>query len=461
MDIVRLVDTKFLLVAKKILEVLEGGTDYLSFEADLKKVLDGLGCEILEMLLESLEQKIFESEERKRCWGVVRKNDRKEILTPFGMVTFMRRYYRNSNSKEYKYLVDEKVGITSHSRVGVNLKAQLTEAASEVSYEAATVQVSRNNAETKVSKQTAANCIKAFKAKAPCGTAQKRCVERLFIEADEDHVKVRGRNGAQARLIYIHEGIDEQPRRHLKKARYFTTIDKTPEEFWMEVCDYIAAHYELSCIREIYLSGDGAKWIQAGKEYIPGAIYILDKFHLAKYIIKATAHAPSLKPRINKGIQKLDKQAVLDALQEALELAERPPRQKRIQDTMRYIKNNWDGIEASVKHPDVGCSAEGHVSHILSARLSSRPMAWSTKGAGNMASMRAVRANGESVRAHYLAAKGTPSSIVEIDQEVKRELRRVEEKILGKEYIGNVPLFNGKCNLTRKALKGLDDKMII
>lgn len=47
-------------------------------------------------------------------------------------------------------------------------------------------------------------------------------------------------------------------------------------------------------------------------------------------------------------------------------------------------------------------------------------MAWSTKGAGNMASMRAVRANGESVRSHYLAAKGTPSSIVEIDQEVKR-----------------------------------------
>lgn len=40
-------------------------------------------------------------------------------------------------------------------------------------------------------------------------------------------------------------------------------------------------------------------------------------------------------------------------------------------------------------------------------------------------------------------------------------MRRVEEKILGKEYIGNVPLFNGKGNLTRKALKGLDDKMII
>ena len=346
-------------------------------------------------------------------------------------------------------------------RVGTNLKAQPTEAASEVSHEAATVQVGRNSVEMKVSKQTAVNCVKEFKAKKPCGVAQKRCLERLFIEADEDHVKVRGRNGVQARLIYVHEGIEEHPRRRLKNARYFTAVDKTPEKFWTEVCDYIAAHYELTAIKEIYLSGDGAKWIQAGKEYIPGVIYILDKFHLAKYIIKATAHAPDLRPRVYTEIQKLDKQAVLDTLQEALELAERPPRQGRVQDTIRYIKNNWDGIEASVKHPSVGCSAEGHVSHILSARLSSRPMAWSTNGVSNMASMRAVRANKESVRAHYLAAKKSPPPIVEIDQEVKKELKRAREKILGKEYIGNIPLFNGKDSLTRNALKGIDGQMIV
>lgn len=461
MDVVRLVNEKFLLVARRILEILEGGVDYHTFEMDLKKELDGLGCEILGAVMKALEQEFHGSEDRKKNWDVVRRNDPKEILTPFGRLRFERSYYRNKSNGIYKHLVDEKVGITPHMRVGVNLKAQLTEATSEGSYEAATVQVSRNNAEMKVSKQTAANCVKVFKAKEPCGTAQKRRVERLFIEADEDHVKVRGRNGAQARLIYIHEGIEEHPWRHLKKARYFTTIDKTPEEFWTEVADYIAAHYELSSIKVIYLSGDGANWIQAGKEYIPGAIFILDRFHLAKYIIKATAHAPSLKPRINRGIQKLDKQAVLDALQEALELAERPPRQKRIQDAMRYIKNNWDGIEASVKHPDVGCSAEGHVSHILSARLSSRPMAWSTKGTENMASMRAVRANGESVREHYMALKEPPAAITELDQEVKRELRRVEGILLGKENIGNIPLFDGKRSLARMALKGLNDKMVV
>ncbi len=53
-----------------------------------------------------------------RRWEVVRKNDRKVVLTPFGAVEFKRRYYRHRDSKEYKYLVDEKFGITPHQKVG-------------------------------------------------------------------------------------------------------------------------------------------------------------------------------------------------------------------------------------------------------------------------------------------------------------------------------------------------------
>lgn len=128
---------------------------------------------------------------------------------------------------------------------------------------------------------------------------------------------------------------------------------------------------------------------------------------------------------------------------------------------MGYIKNNWDGIEASVKHPTVGCSAEGHVSHILSERLSSRPMAWSLEGAGNMACMRAVRANGESIYEHYLAAKKSSSAVIKLDQEVERGLRQLREKMLGKEYLGNMPLLNGKNSLTRVALRGLSNQMVI
>lgn len=462
MDVVRLVESKVLLVAERILEVLEGGSDYLTFEAKLKQELDSLGCEILREVLEALDRKLRESEERKRSWVVVRKNDPKEILTPFGPMVFKRSYYRHKESRKYSYLVDEKAGITPHARVGVNLKAALTEACAAMSYEESTLQISRHNPLLKVSRQTVARCVREFKAKGAAPAPVKRRVSVLYVEADEDHVKVRGRRGAQARLVYVHEGIQEYPRPHLKNVRYFTAVSKTPVELWEEVGDYIADHYELEAIEKIYLSGDGASWIRTGQEYISGAIYILDRFHLSRYILKATAHMPELRVPIYREIQALNKQGVLECLHKALKGANKPAREKRIRDTIKYIENNWDGIEQSVKNPEVRCSAEGHVSHILSARLSSRPMAWSLQGVDNMAGMRALKANRESISEHYLATRKPSPVIVELQHEVRKELTRLKEKRLpGKEHLNNVPLFYAKSSFARMVIKGLNELKVI
>jgi len=41
----------------------------------------------------------------------------------------------------------------------------------------------------------------------------------------------------------------------------------------------------------------------------------------------------------------------------------------------------------------VGCSAEGHVSHIYADRMSSRPLGWSKKGVHQMSKLRIYKAN--------------------------------------------------------------------
>ena len=51
-----------------------------------------------------------------------------------------------------------------------------------------------------------------------------------------------------------------------------------------------------------------------------------------------------------------------------------------------YLENNIDEIDLS---RNFSCAAEGHVSHVLSARLSSRPMGWSIQGAERIAKLRA------------------------------------------------------------------------
>lgn len=463
MDIVRLVEQKILSTVEAIVKVLEGEVDYHSFEKLLKQELDRLGCDLLEEVLQALDQEIYSSKARKKNWKVERRNDKKAILTPFGQLEYKRTYYRHKDTSQYAYLLDERAGITSHMRVSSTVKAELAENTAQGSYEKATEQISRYNPELKVSKQTAGACVKEFNAKQQQEPEQKRKVKVLYIEADEDHLTVRGKRGAQGRLIYIHEGVEEGSRRSLKRARHFTTLTKKPAQFWLEVCDYIDVHYDLENIEEIYLSGDGAHWIRVGQEYIPGTTFILDKFHLAKSILRATAHVPELKKKIYRDIRLLNKQGVMEHLSEAFNLGQNEARQVRIAQTQSYIKNNWDGIEAAVKNPHVGCSAEGHVSHVLAARMSSRPMAWSIEGAEKMASMRAVQANGESVSEHYLETrtKKTPL-ITELKEEVKNELKRLSKRSSsGRENLNNLPLFQGVSSYTRAALKGLNGVTVV
>jgi len=462
MDVVRLVEAKVLSVTEKILKVLGDGIDFLNFEAQLKKELDNLGCELLKAVIEELDEQIFKSPERKRDWKSVHKEDEKEILPPFGIVRYQRRYYRHKQTNEYRYLVDEKMGVRPHRRVDANLKAELLEASSEMSYEGATLQVSRHNVELKVSKQTVANYVKELEAQKSPPPEEKRHAPELYVEADEDHVKIRGSKPKDARLIYVHEGVLDYPRRRLKNARYFTTVNKNPEEFWLEVCDYIEAHYDFLNIGQVFLSGDGSSWIRAGLQYIPGSEFILDRYHLSEYITQSTAHAPELRGQIYDGLRELDKQAVLGRLWEALGRANEPSRQKRIREVIKYIERNWEGIEAQEKNPHVTCSAEGHVSHILAARLSSRPMAWSVTGAERMSAMRSTRANGESIREHYLASQKPAPVIIELKQVVHEEMKRIRQKRLrGKEYRNNVPLFRGGSSHTRFALKELNKRSVV
>src|SRR5690554_514173 len=136
---------------------------------------------------------------------------------------------------------------------------------------------------------------------------------------------------------------------------------------------------------------------------------------------------------IHRGIKSLNKQAVLAYLHEALWRANEEPRRKQVIEASRYIERNWDGIENGVKHPGVGCSAEGHVSHILAARLSNRPMAWSLQGAENMAAMRVAVANGESIRKQYLAMQASILFPVEIKEAVQEKLKRLPKRKLRSE----------------------------
>lgn len=77
----------------------------------------------------------------------------------------------------------------------------------------------------------------------------------------------------------------------LKKLELSGIYDGSDNQaLWDEVYAYLNAVYDLGKVKKIYLNADGGAWIKAGKNRIAGITYVLDEFHLNKYILRATSH---------------------------------------------------------------------------------------------------------------------------------------------------------------------------
>ena len=132
---------------------------------------------------------------------------------------------------------------------------------------------------------------------------------------------------------------------------------------------------------------------------IAGITYVLDEFHLEKYLIKLTSHMKDSREdaldELRTAIRsktKQDFEEIVDRLKDCLE---NEAGLKRIAAARDYILSNWMAAKLRLRHQNgvKGSSTEGHVSHVLSSRMSSRPMGWSIQGATKMAKLRAYEMN--------------------------------------------------------------------
>ena len=187
-------------------------------------------------------------------------------------------------------------------------------------------------------------------------------------------------------ILTIREGIEKEApksKRHkLVNPYYFcrTSYGEENSEFWDEVYEYISNHYDLDKVKKIYLSSDGGTWIKSGMKRIAGITYVLDEFHLEKYLIKLTSHMKDSREdaldELRTAIRsktKQDFEEIVDRLKDCLE---NEAGLKRIAAARDYILSNWMAAKLRLRHQNgvKGSSTEGHVSHVLSSRMSSRPM---------------------------------------------------------------------------------------
>jgi len=323
-------------------------------------------------------------------YTVERRRDGRSFQSLVGEISYRRTYFKKA-SGGYEYLADTALDIEPRSRVSGGLSLALVQAAKEVSYGKAIKHI----ADGGVSRQTVMGRIRQSGAVEDSVDGLRR-VPELHIDADEAHVTMRGGKNSEVPLVSVYEGIETKGKRAFcKNVFHISEYSKTPDELWEQVLTEIERRYDLTGTK-IYLHGDGANWIQVGLEWIPEAIFVLDKYHKNKAIKTMTAG-------LDKESRKQFGVAVRDALsEENLQFfgdltrtlcVERPERADKIQENAGYLKNFAGGISICARDSRAnngGCT-EPHVSHILSARLSSRPMAWSKQTLKHLAPILAAK----------------------------------------------------------------------
>ena len=391
----------------KITEKLE--KTFLSYSSDMTKIAElvqgvtvcmvEFGLCLLAEELENYDTFLCEKKHLRPDWHIVRK-DETTLLTSLGTLHYHKTLFRNKKTGAYEYFLDRAMGLEEHARMTEDAEARILEEAVQTSYEKGGKAVSISSEE--VSRETVKNKLHALKfPKKENYPHEKRIVDYLYIEADEDHIALQYRekkgditeneyyqknNGAIAKLIYVHEGIkqeNEKSSRHvLKHPYYFSRVceGKENKALWDEVYEYIEKTYDLSKIKKIYLSADGGSWIMSGKRQIAGITYVLDEFHLKKYLRKITLCFRKKEKETEEELVKIICYGTKKEFEATIEELEKeigyPSGKKRIEEGKVYLLNNWTASRVRLlrKNGVKGSSTEGHVSHILSDGNTTRRM---------------------------------------------------------------------------------------
>ena len=284
---------------KKILEKYLFAGNTLRFEEDLMHVMIEFGRKIYQECLKEIEENIRQSEFRKKNYYVEHKADRRILLTTFGDLEIERAYYKPKNGGKSVYLLDKYVELALHDKVSLAVKTKFVEEAVETSYQKGGEKACMT--EDVVSKQTVKNTIHELEVKLEEEIlVQKKKIKNLHIQADED--------------------------------------------LWLEVQQYIYDNYDTEYLENVYIAGDGAPWIVAGCRVLEKSKFVLDKYHLGKYIHKATTHLDdnqqAAKEFIYGAINERDFDGVMRLLQKCYASTDQEYKKKEVTECTRYIKNN-------------------------------------------------------------------------------------------------------------------------
>lgn len=370
----------------QILQTMKGNGNFSDVVKDTQNTVNNLGVDVLQLFCKEVDN-AFDAQRDRHKVIIKHRCKTRSLLTSMGNVTIERKLYFDKIQKRFFFAVDDYFKLEKHSRIEQNMKVELIKNATLTSYGKAS-----ELAENKVTRQTVHNLVKNVKTpnlSTTLSSQPKKNISQIFIEADEDHIHLQNGKCAEVKLVYVHEGVSKvcKARTALQNVKYFVSVEDDPDKIWNDVAYYLHQTYSMVNTK-VYISGDGAYWIKYGTKILPEAEYHIDKFHIQKSAIAAAMGSRIIKNQIMRAMRTKDKEKLrIMHYNQSKDIKERSARCALAKNYF-YLQNNIESYSLQNR-----CSAEGHVSHILSSRMSSRPMGWSISGAGRIAQLRAFYFN--------------------------------------------------------------------
>lgn len=350
---------------------------------------------------------------------------RRKITTIVGQVQYARTRFKCSGCGKERYPLDEVLGLQGNCNVTLGLKEKTLYLATDTAYDKAADNLKKLTG-IELSGRQVQNWAKEEGERLQESVRRKReqifdgnCVpaseekrKRVFVQVDGTFVKDRSKPGSvecKVGVIYSEKArVSKNRFRILDKRTYATVgdIDSFREEFIAE-----CASWGVWDAEEILYVADGASWIKKMCKYdFPGAVYLLDFWHLAQNITRALGedHKRAADNWIAEVKITCNARLLLKRIQSLYVRIRDPDLQEKLRKLYGYVEGNEEGIENWKKVNLLGASGaiEKTVDITVARRFKRRGMSWIRPGLSSLLSLRLLRLNGEWGK--YWAGRGVP-----------------------------------------------------
>ena len=380
----------------------------------LLDTLDEKICEIaknsLITIFETLDRGYKNSIERMHKYHIKAYTTR-TIMTVFGEITYRKTIYQSKHNYKSFCFIDNYLGLKKYDYFDPYIKATILEyAANNPSTKVAKIinDMIGNRIKTKepyqyITRQTIRNIILSSPISKP-KYKELETPDDLYIMADEKFVATQNNNNEDVMVkdIVVFDGREEKNNRvKLKNKMSFSSFKGN--ECLNECLDYLYYVYDLDKVKNIYVMGDGAKWIK-NLQYDfkvndkTNVSFNLDKFHF-KQAIHHLGQDELLEKYLTNYVLNNNKKDFKQCCESLI--ISNPHRKETIINKKEYILNNWNYIHNLYKNK-LKCPMESQISHTLADLFSSRPKGYSLKTLNKLLKLRLLYKNTFNIKLLYL-----------------------------------------------------------